>query len=48
MQHLGVAGAHEYVRDILGVAGPPVEQLTPPVAHYWHLQLAEDGGQGAA
>ena len=48
MQHLGVAGAHEYVRDMLGVAGPPVEQLAPPVAHYWHLQLAEDGGQGAA
>ena len=48
MEHLGVSGAHEYVRDVLGVSGPPVEQLAPPVTQHGHLQLAEDGGQGAA
>ena len=46
--YLGVASAHEDVWDVLGVASSPVEELTPLVAQYGHLQLAEDGGQGAA
>ena len=47
-EYLGVASAHEDVRDVLGVASSPVEALTLLVAQYRDLQLAEDGGQGAA
>merc|ERR550525_2131697 len=44
---LGVPGAHEDVRDVLGVARPPVQRLAAGVGQHGDLQLAEDGGQGA-
>ena len=46
--YLGVPGAHEDVRDVLGVARPPVQRLAAAVGQHGDLQLAEDGGQGAA